>query len=133
MEESGRKILYFTQRTDLNYTPNPKAMTKKLLFFAVFMALVCHISFSQAPSGLQDPTTVPGAEARVYKKTGDTELSLHIFQPAVASDSKLRPAIVFFFGGGWNTGSINQFVPHAKHFAGLGLVTIIFTPNGLAT
>lgn len=30
--------------------------------------------------------------------------------------------MVFFFGGGWNGGSVEQFAPHAKYFASLGMV-----------
>src|SRR5262249_55498712 len=33
-----------------------------------------------------------------------------------------RPAIVFFFGGGWTNGSPNQFLPQAEYLAGRGMV-----------
>ena len=35
-----------------------------------------------------------------------------------------RPAMVFFFGGGWTQGTPNQFTPQAKYFAKRGLVCV---------
>jgi len=57
----------------------------------------------------------------VYKKIGDTELKLHIFECGRRGG---RPAIVFFFGGGWVSGSVQQFFPHCQHFASQGMVAI---------
>jgi acetyl esterase/lipase len=58
----------------------------------------------------------------VYKSTpqGDLEMIVH-FPPGWTKEDK-RPAIVFFFGGGWIKGSINQFIPQAEYFAGRGMV-----------
>jgi acetyl esterase len=62
----------------------------------------------------------------VYKLIDTLELKLYIYNPSVAqSKEKAFPAIVFFFGGGWNGGDITQFEPHAKHFASLGMVAIL--------
>lgn len=58
-----------------------------------------------------------------YKQVGDVSLSLHVFDPP-ESDSAKRPAIVFFFGGGWNGGSPSQFYPHCKHLAEQGMVAM---------
>jgi acetyl esterase/lipase len=60
----------------------------------------------------------------VYKKTPQADLRLQFhFPPAWKADDK-RPAILFFFGGGWRTGSAQQFVPQAEYFATRGLVTV---------
>ena len=40
-------------------------------------------------------------ETVVYKKAGDRELRLSIEKPAAWQPTDRRPAIVFFFGGGW--------------------------------
>jgi acetyl esterase/lipase len=37
-------------------------------------------------------------------------------------ESDKRPAIVFFFGGGWTGGRLAQFEPQAIHLAGRGMV-----------
>ena len=57
----------------------------------------------------------------VYKTIGDVELKLHIFE---CERRGRRPAIVFFFGGGWVGGSVSQFFPHCQHFASQGMVAI---------
>lgn len=58
----------------------------------------------------------------VYKTVGETELKLHIFTPSDHKLSDNRPAIVFFFGGGWNGGSPSQFYPHCEYLASRGMV-----------
>lgn len=60
--------------------------------------------------------------SRVYKSASGVDLSLHIYEPPARSAS--RPAILFFFGGGWVGGSPKQFEPHALHFAQRGMVAI---------
>ncbi len=52
----------------------------------------------------------------------DVKLSLHMFYPTGYKKTDTRPAIVFFFGGGWNGGSPGQFYAHARHFANRGFV-----------
>lgn len=65
----------------------------------------------------------------VYKKTADAEgepvaLKLHLFKPEGWSADDQRPAIVFFFGGGWAGGTPKQFYPHCKDLAARGMVAI---------
>lgn len=55
---------------------------------------------------------------------GETRLTLHIFEDPKFKENKLRPAIVFFFGGGWNTGSPKQFEAQSRYFASRGMVAI---------
>lgn len=58
------------------------------------------------------------------KKVGDAELTLHVFLPTNQAESRPRPAIVFFFGGGWTVGTPIQFYPECAHFAAKGFVAI---------
>jgi acetyl esterase len=62
-------------------------------------------------------------EERLYRKTPEGELHLHLFYPPDWKNGDARPAIVFFFGGGWKNGTYTQFVPQAEYFASRGLVT----------
>jgi len=55
---------------------------------------------------------------------GPAELNLHVFMPGPQSPVGKRPAIVFFFGGGWNDGTPAQYYPQAEYFAGRGMVAI---------
>lgn len=69
------------------------------------------------------PDTLPGAQSTTYSNTGKRDLRLHVFAPA--DNAEPRPAILFFFGGGWRTGSINAFLQPAKAFTKLGYVTVL--------
>ncbi len=60
----------------------------------------------------------------VYKKDKGGDLSLSIFKPQGWKANDRRGAIVFFFGGGWVSGSPEQFYPHCHHLAGKGMVAI---------
>ncbi len=67
-----------------------------------------------------------GATAEVYKKASGDDLYLYIFTPEghdPATDS--RPAIVFFFGGGWNGGSPTQFEQHSRYLASRGMIGVV--------
>ena len=58
-----------------------------------------------------------------YKKVGDMELQLHVFDPPPKA-KKPMGAIVFFFGGGWNGGSPTQFYHQSKYLSQHGLLAI---------
>ena len=57
----------------------------------------------------------------IYKTIDDVDLSMHIFEPAYRDRDRPLAAIVFFFGGGWNSGSPEQFFPHCRHLAEQGM------------
>ncbi len=63
-----------------------------------------------------------------YAERDGAELALHVFEPgndaAPASAAVRRPAIDFFFGGGWTGGTPAQFYPHCASLASRGLVAI---------
>ena len=58
----------------------------------------------------------------VYKTYRKKELFIHIFEPEKRSENELLPAIVFFHGGGWFSGSPMQFFPHCEYFAKRGMI-----------
>lgn len=57
-------------------------------------------------------------EQITFKTVGTIELKLHVFRPVVAN----RAAIVFFFGGGWTTGTPASFYQHCRHLAERGML-----------
>ena len=69
----------------------------------------------------QDPD-LPGARVEVYKKAGDVALKMWILAPEGHTPDDKRPAVVFFFGGGWNSGTPKQFEEQAKYLARRGMV-----------
>ena len=86
--------------------------------------------------GEVDPTTVSlksletiaskPDEVVVYKIVGDVQLKLHQFNPVVIRQGEnqieKRPAIVFFFGGGWKGGTAKQFYKQARYLANRGMI-----------
>jgi acetyl esterase/lipase len=70
------------------------------------------------------PPVIEGTKSETYRKVGDTDLKVWIFEPAQKSTKPL-PAIVFFFGGGWTGGSPTQFEPQSRHLASRGMIAIV--------
>lgn len=57
-----------------------------------------------------------------YRKTKQADLKIEIFRPKDWKASDQRPAIVFFFGGGWVGGTTKQFHHQATRLASRGMV-----------
>ena len=66
-----------------------------------------------------------GARTEIYKKASGDDLYLYIFDPEGHDAEKEKlPAIVFFFGGGWSSGTPTQFEQHSRYLAKRGMVAI---------
>lgn len=59
-----------------------------------------------------------------YRNIEGKKLYLHVFEPKGEAKKKDRPAIVFFFGGGWNGGTPQQFYPHCAYLASRGMMAM---------
>ncbi len=90
------------------------------------LALAC-VALSAADAapakrgGFGYPPQMEGARVETYKTVGSTKLNLYIFAPAAPTNA---PAIVFFFGGGWASGSPQQFEAQCRYLAARGMVAI---------
>lgn len=71
-------------------------------------------------------TVASHAETRTetYKTVGEVKLDLTIQLPEGWKPEDKRPAIVFFFGGGWTGGSVTQFENQARYLASRGMVAM---------
>lgn len=58
----------------------------------------------------------------VYKRVGERDLQLHIFEPANHKATDKRPVFLAIHGGGWTGGNAKQFYPFAAHFAEQGML-----------
>lgn len=85
------------------------------------LAMVASLALG-ATGAAQD--NFPGARSEVYKTVDDVGLRMHIFEPEGHTEDDARPAIVFFFGGGWRTGDPAQFEPHCRYLASRGMVAM---------
>ena len=72
----------------------------------------------------QTPPTFRPDRTVMYKAVEGDDLELHVFSPGGRKPGDRRPAIVFFFGGGWVGGTPAQFYPHSRYFALRGMVAI---------
>ena len=61
----------------------------------------------------------------LYKQVDTTELYMDVYFPDTLDTKTAYPAIVFFFGGGWNQGSTAQFEQHAKYFSNRGMICFL--------
>lgn len=98
----------------------------RFAFLCVAALLLSNSGFAQEKGKRQAgyPPTFPEARAEVYKTVGDVKLSLWIFEPKDHKPEDKRPAIVFFFGGGWTGGTPTQFHEQCKHLASRGMVAV---------
>lgn len=92
-------------------------------FLALTFALLLAAHSRSTAASFSYPPVLTGARSEVYKVVGDTRLSLYVFEPA-AGPKTGRAAIVFFFGGGWSSGSPAQFETHCRALAARGMVAI---------
>jgi len=75
-----------------------------------------------AHAGFPYPPKAADARVETYRTVGDIALRLWIFGESDPAD--LKPAIVFFYGGSWKSGSPVQFERQARHFAERGMIAI---------
>jgi len=71
------------------------------------------------------PPEIEDAQEEVYKTIGDVEMRLWIKTPPKHSAKTPVPAIIFYFGGGWRSGSPVQFVEQADWLAARGMVAVL--------
>lgn len=61
-----------------------------------------------------------------YKIIDTIQLNLEVISPEIRQGMANKlPAMIFFFGGGWNGGTRDQFRPHAQYFAKEGIVCFL--------
>lgn len=102
----------------------------RFLFF-FFIALVCMafppVQAQEALPVFRDTVDSEGYARRqlTYKRLDTIALDLTFYYPLRAAPGGLRPAIIFFFGGGWRGGTIEQFAPHARHYAAKGMIAVL--------
>lgn len=94
-----------------------------LAAFAVWVGLVeLGMAQSERDPMWKYPPQMPGGVAQTYKEVGETRLQIWQFSPADHRPTDSRPAIVFFFGGGWRAGTPGQFYHHCQYLASRGMV-----------
>lgn len=90
---------------------NIKSCKKYIFNTFIFSFIACSFVYSQ--------------ERILYKQIDTVKLFMEVYYPDSMNAAKNYPAMVFYFGGGWNGGDINQFAPQAKYFSKRGMVCIL--------
>ena len=100
---------------------------KAFISFLLLISIVSGTAMAQEQKQKANkayPPTIESSKVETYRKVGDTELKIWIFEPKEKATNP-RPAIVFFFGGGWTSGTPAQFVPQCQHLAERGMVAMV--------
>lgn len=66
-----------------------------------------------------------GKSTVVYKTIDTLSLKMEIIYPDNLNSKEKYPAIIFFFGGGWNDGTPKQFEHQAEYFSARGLICFL--------
>lgn len=86
---------------------------KPLFFAALFASFLLFATQGQAQQRV------------VYKQIDTLGLHLEYYSPPEKNPEQLYPAMVFFFGGGWNKENFYQFQEHAKYFSARGIACFL--------
>jgi len=98
-------------------------------FICVLLLTLIPLSAVAQQSPASWPPRITG-EKHVYKTVGGRELCLWRIAADSSSGNKdagaeKSPAIVFFYGGGWTSGTPEQFLPQATYLASRGMTTFV--------
>ncbi|MBX3419999.1 MAG: alpha/beta hydrolase [Pirellulaceae bacterium] len=100
-------------------------------FIIVMLVVLVSLSAGQCLLGQESqprrPATDPAQQAsavEVYATVAGVDLKAYVFRPADWQPGDRRSAIVFFFGGGWVSGTPAQFVPQCQRLAKQGMVAM---------
>ena len=94
------------------------------LLLTPLAALSAAEDLPEPPVSWRYPPEMPGASVEVYREVNGLKLNAYIFAPPDHRASDRRPAVLFFFGGGWKGGSPGQFLPQSLYLAQRGMVAI---------
>lgn len=61
----------------------------------------------------------------VYKQIDTMKLTIEVVRPETKMPKKGYPSVVFYFGGGWNAGTPQQFIEQAKLLKGYGIQSFL--------
>lgn len=95
-------------------------MIKNLALSICFLLALANVN-GQSKNTLNAPLP----QEFIYKIIDGDTLKLSVYFPEGAKKKKKYPTIVFYFGGGWNGGSITQFEDQAKYFTSRGMVSVL--------
>lgn len=116
---------------------------RSLLLAALLIASPSFAQVAATPKPKDDyarklSATLKPTREIVYKKVGERELHLHLFNPEGWKATDKRSCFITIHGGGWTGGEPPRMYPFADHYAKAGLVGIsvqyrLYNPKGEVT
>ncbi len=97
-------------------------MIRKIRILTILLA-ACPLLHPSVATGFTPDQVIPFKQT-LNSTGGEVTLNLHVFTPDDHDPADRRPAMVFFFGGGWVNSNITQFYPHCGYLASRGMVAI---------
>jgi len=98
--------------------------TRASLVVTIASAFAVTCSAGAREAGQKGRPTMPPTRSEVFKTLDGVKLQMHLFEPEGLKPTDKRPAVVFFFGGGWTGGSPTQFFPQCQYLASRGMVAM---------
>lgn len=89
------------------------------------IALISAVVLQAQTSKEVAPESIEGAETSVYRQHEIAPLRVYVFKPRGWKASDERPAFLFFFGGGWTTGTPDRAASWARLGAEWGMVGVV--------
>ena len=90
--------------------------------FLIHLSII--LGFSLIQGAQTYPPKIKSDSVHIYKSVDGYDLNIWIFNSA-SNFEKKAPAMLFFFGGGWHSGSPKQFVKYCERLNERGMVGII--------
>lgn len=98
----------------------------KTIKYSMFLfPLILHAQFGQNQNNNSWPPEIDSDTTFTYKTIDETKLKLWVFNPSKHYNIREKPAIIFFFGGGFRAGTPKQFLEHSKYLSARGMVSIL--------
>lgn len=108
--------------------PGPRVPAPGVRWLSLaFASFAASATLLAQPASEETPADLPGAEAYVFRDGGSgftPPLRLFVVKPAGWKRGDRRPGLMFFFGGGWTTGTPAKSIFWAQFAASRGMVGI---------
>ena len=98
---------------------------KTIKYLMFLFPLILNAQFGHNQNNNSWPPEIDSDTIFTYKTIDETKLNLWVFNPSKRYNSSEKPAIIFFFGGGFRAGTPKQFLEHSKYLSARGMVSIL--------
>lgn len=113
MENRTTKYNYLMLNKVNRIYPQLTVCLKRIFYLLVLIMASSYSVYAQEKSEI------------IYKQIDTVTLKMEVIHPKGYCRDSIYPAIVFFHGGSWKHGNIQQFEPQAEYFSKRGMVCFL--------